>query len=75
MKTAWYTLVGEDPRGFSEKDCDMEGAFWLEGKTGEFRCFYLSRPKNSHYCKNDDPNTVGQPQRFPSVGEQLLTTV
>ncbi|KAJ6130430.1 hypothetical protein N7512_003210 [Penicillium capsulatum] len=63
LKTAWYTLVGEDPRNAKEKDCVMDGAFWLEGKKGEFRCFYLSRPKNSHYCKDDDPKTV--PPHYP----------
>lgn len=56
MKTAWYVLVGEE--GTKEKDCTMTGAYWLEAKSGEYRCFYLTRPSGSQDCGNSDPKTV-----------------
>ncbi|KAJ5389388.1 uncharacterized protein N7496_000456 [Penicillium cataractarum] len=56
MKTAWYVLVGEE--NTKEKDCTMTGAYWLEAKSGEYRCFYLTRPSDSHDCGNSDPKTV-----------------
>lgn len=36
----------------------MTGAYWLEAKSGEYRCFYLSRPSDSHNCGDGDPKTV-----------------
>lgn len=56
MKTAWYVLVGEQDT--KEADCTMTGAYWLEAKSGEYRCFYLTRPSDSHNCGNNDPKTV-----------------
>jgi hypothetical protein len=56
MKTAWYVLVEE--KDTKESDCTMAGAYWLEGKDGEYRCFYLSRPENDHDCSDGDPSTV-----------------
>lgn len=56
MKTAWYVLVGEEDT--KEGDCTMTGAYWLEAKSGEYRCFYLTRPSDSHNCGDSDPKTV-----------------
>jgi hypothetical protein len=57
MKTAWYVLVGEED--VDESDCTMTGAYYLEVKSGESRCFYLTHPSDSLYCGDDDPSTVG----------------
>jgi hypothetical protein len=56
MKTAWYVLVGEE--NTNESGCTMTGAYWLEAKDGEYRCFYLSRPANDHNCNDGNPSTV-----------------
>lgn len=56
LKTAWYLLVGEED--VQQSDCDMTGAYWLEAKSGEYRCFYLTKPGDTHDCSNDDPSTV-----------------
>ncbi|CAI7578221.1 unnamed protein product [Penicillium manginii] len=55
MKTAWYVLVGEE--NTNESGCTMTGAYWLEAKDGEYRCFYLSRPANDHNCNDGNPST------------------
>ena len=49
-------LFGE--QDVKQSDCNKKGQFWLEGKKGEFLCFYLTRPKDSHDCSNNDPKTV-----------------
>ncbi|KAJ3540804.1 hypothetical protein NM208_g4897 [Fusarium decemcellulare] len=54
MKTAWYVLVAEED--VEQADCTMTGALWLEAK-GTFRCFYLTHPKETHDCGDDDPKT------------------
>lgn len=59
MKTAWYVLVGEED--VDESDCTMTGAYYLEAKSGEYRCFYMTRPSDSHDCGDDDPSTVCVP--------------
>lgn len=56
MKTAWYVLVGEED--VQQSDCNMAGMIWLEAKPGEYRCFYLTRPSDTHDCGDDDPKTV-----------------
>lgn len=56
MKTAWYVLVGEGD--MEQSDCDMTGSYWLEAKSGEYRCFYLSRPSSTEDCGGDDPSSV-----------------
>lgn len=60
MKTAWYVLVGEEDT--KEKECTMTGAYWLEAKSGEYRCFYLTRPSDSQDCGDSDPKTVRAPK-------------
>lgn len=72
MKTAWYVLVGEEDT--KETDCTMTGAYWLEAKSGEYRCFYLTRPSDSHNCGNSDPKTV-RPLSLTSINSTDLYTV